>query len=103
MLWHVATTTMTAVFICVCTTFSYLHLGIVAVADRHPCGRRQQQGVGRGRGLCLVRLSGRWAPGAVMGGSETPLETGVPAWSALTHTWTDKGDGMVEWWNHFQL
>lgn len=86
---------MTAVFICVCFTFSYLHPGIVAVADRRPCGRRQRQGVGRGRGLCLVRLSGRWAPGAVMRGSETPPETDVLAWSALTRTWRE-GMKVVE-------
>lgn len=38
-----------------CTIFPYVHLGIVAVADRHLCGRRQRRGAGRGRGLCLAR------------------------------------------------
>lgn len=74
----------------VCTIFAYVHLGIVAAAGRRLCGRRQQRGAGRGRGLCWVRWSGRWAPGAATGGSGTPPGTAVLAWSAPTRTWTGK-------------
>lgn len=34
---------------------TYVHQDTVAAAGRRLCGRQQQQGAGRGRGLCWVR------------------------------------------------
>lgn len=67
--------------------FAYVLRDISAAAGRHLCGRRQQRGVGRGRGFCWVRWSGRWAPGVAAGGSETLQETAVLVWWARTRTW----------------